>query len=129
MQEKVAVGLDLAARELMIIPLRVERCAKGTRDKEGNGNVIHKSEQQAEGNIHDVERWSMVELQGEVVSSDPLSGQALGSMAFENVSVNRCLDHILVAFGCFSNVFGPRTDRYTAADIQDQIQILLAFPS
>lgn len=65
----------------MIIPVSIDKAAQAAAaqetgdgsSKEGNQGVC-------------VPLWSMVELQGELISKDPLSGQSLGSMTSENVS-------------------------------------------
>ncbi|CAN0072155.1 unnamed protein product [Ectocarpus sp. 8 AP-2014] len=63
----------------MIIPVSIDRAAQAAAaretgdgsSKDGNRGVC-------------VPLWSMVELQGELISKDPLSGQPLGSMTSEN---------------------------------------------
>lgn len=72
----------------MIIPVTVD----GRLEGEDNGSpsdvaVDTVKRRQEETVIDRVPKWSMVELQGEIVSKDPLSGQPLGVMTLENVSV------------------------------------------
>ncbi|CAM9356448.1 unnamed protein product [Ectocarpus fasciculatus] len=65
----------------MIIPVSIDKAAQAAAAQEtGDGSS-------KEGNQHQgvcVPLWSMVELQGELISKDPLSGQPLGSMTSEN---------------------------------------------
>lgn len=68
----------------MIIPVSIDKAAQAAAAQEtGDGSS-------REGNPPGVcvPLWSMVELQGELVSKDPLSGQPLGSMTSENVSAS-----------------------------------------
>ncbi|CAM9302825.1 unnamed protein product [Discosporangium mesarthrocarpum] len=65
----------------MIIPIRIDdKGSAGPQDvvQAHAGGVAH------EPGLVRVPQWSMVELQGEVVSTNPLSGQHLGNMTFEN---------------------------------------------
>lgn len=62
----------------MIIPVKIDKVA------EAIANVAAKGENEKSG--ISVPQWSMVELQGELISKEPLSGQALGSVTIENVS-------------------------------------------
>lgn len=65
----------------MIIPLKIDR-GQGVAGEEAQGR---KDEQERKKGVC-VPEWSMVELQGELISKEALSGQSLGSMTFENVS-------------------------------------------
>lgn len=65
----------------MIIPLKIDR-GEGVAGEEPQGR---KDEQERNKGVC-VPEWSMVELQGELISKEALSGQSLGSMTFENVS-------------------------------------------
>eukprot|EP00904_Undaria_pinnatifida_P007788 jgi/Undpi1/4139/HiC_scaffold_16.g07506.m1 len=60
----------------MIIPLKIDRAAGG--ETQGGKSVQERKKGVC------VPQWSMVELQGELISKDALSGQSLGSMTFEN---------------------------------------------
>lgn len=71
----------------MIIPIKVVGSDVTRQNGNGCGTAASETERMGEqSSINDVPQWSMVELQGELVSNDPLSGQALGSMRLENVS-------------------------------------------
>lgn len=65
----------------MIIPLKIDR-VEGSAGREAQGS---KDGQEKKKGVY-VPQWSMVELQGELISKEALSGQSLGSMTFENVS-------------------------------------------
>lgn len=67
----------------MIIPVSVDKAAQA--EAQGAGGGGGKDGQTATKGVC-VPEWSMVELQGELVSKDPMSGQPLGSMTSENVS-------------------------------------------
>lgn len=78
----------------MIIPVKVDR---GCGDAEKEAAVAgvsgssdagreHNNIQKGDSDGMSVPQWSMVELQGELISKEPLSGQSLGKMTFENVS-------------------------------------------
>lgn len=79
----------------MIIPVKVDRGygeeEKGAETAEANGSSDARGEHKSikkggDGSGMSVQQWSMVELQGELISKEPLSGQPLGRMTFENVS-------------------------------------------
>ena len=59
----------------MIIPVRISGAPRATKSLSAGGK---------EGLV--VPNWSMVELQGELISKEPLSGQSLGTMTLEGVS-------------------------------------------
>lgn len=63
----------------MIIPVKIDR-GEGVAGEEPQGR---KDEQERNKGVC-VPEWSMVELQGELISKEALSGQSLGSMTFEN---------------------------------------------
>lgn len=68
----------------MIIPVSIDKAAEtaargGASEEDGQMTTIETKEGVC------VPEWSMVELQGELVCKDPLSGQPLGSMTSENV--------------------------------------------
>ena len=65
----------------MIIPLKIDR-VEGAAGEEAQGL---KDVQESKKGVC-VPQWSMVELQGELISKNTLSGQSLGSMKLENVS-------------------------------------------
>lgn len=79
----------------MIIPVKVDRGrgdaekeaavagVSGSSDAGGEQKKIQKGDSDG---MTSVPPWSMVELQGELISKEPLSGQPLGRMTFENVS-------------------------------------------
>ncbi|CAM9883676.1 unnamed protein product [Pylaiella littoralis] len=67
----------------MIIPVSIDKAAEtaargGASEEDGQMTTIETKEGVC------VPEWSMVELQGELVCKDPLSGQPLGSMTSEN---------------------------------------------
>lgn len=80
----------------MIIPVKIDEVtgasAKGSKE---DGQEKRKG--------LSVPQWSMVELQGELISKGPLSGQDVGSMSSENVSCGGLLtrfDAVRVGVGC-----------------------------
>lgn len=72
----------------MIIPVSFDKAAQA--EAEGAGGADGKDGQAKPKGVC-VPEWSMVELQGELVSKDPMSGQPLGSMTYENVSRTACV--------------------------------------
>ena len=72
----------------MIIPVSIDKAAQA--EAQGAGGVGGKGGQTKTNGVC-VPEWSMVELQGELVSKDPMSGQPLGSMTSENVSRTFCM--------------------------------------
>ncbi|CAM9463054.1 unnamed protein product [Ascophyllum nodosum] len=56
----------------MIIPVRISGAPRATKTLSAGGK---------EGLV--APNWSMVELQGELISKEPLSGQSLGTMTLE----------------------------------------------
>lgn len=75
----------------MIIPVTIDKVAiSDAREDESNGTDSH-----AKTAGVCVPQWSMVELQGELISKDPLSGQPLGSMTSENVSQGHVCHSVL----------------------------------
>lgn len=73
----------------MIIPVKIdEEAAAAAAAQAGSGSTSSCQEEleTGKGEGFAVPTWSMVELQGELISKDPLSGQSLGTMTFENVS-------------------------------------------
>ncbi|CAM9931647.1 unnamed protein product [Scytosiphon promiscuus] len=64
----------------MIIPVTIDEAASSDARRHGGS----KTDEQTETSGVCVPQWSMVELQGELISKDPLSGQPLGSMTSEN---------------------------------------------
>lgn len=66
----------------MIIPVSIDKAAQA--EAQGAGGAGGNDEKAKTKGVC-VPEWSMVELQGELVSKDPMSGQPLGSMTSENV--------------------------------------------
>lgn len=74
----------------MIIPVSIDKAAQA--EARGAGGDLGKDKKTKTEGVC-VPEWSMVELQGELISKDPMSGQALGSMTSENVSrASVCLE-------------------------------------
>lgn len=63
----------------MIIPVKIDHEAGVV------GETASSSANKDRSDI--VPDWSIIELQGELISKEPLSGQSLGTMASERVSV------------------------------------------
>lgn len=82
----------------MIIPVKLAEtgvCAgtKGNGDSAmaasaGDGKKPQDSKSGGASKL-ELPQWSMVEFQGELLSKDKLSGQAIGKMSIENVSGQR----------------------------------------
>lgn len=98
----------------MIIPVRIDKAAAETAAREGTGSDNNgdggggQMTATAENNNKGVcvPEWSMVELQGELICKDPLSGQPLGSMTSENVSGVACCPCVVpvCVFGILLNM-------------------------
>lgn len=70
----------------MIIPVSIDKAAEKEAQGPGGAGGNNNDGRQTKAQGVCVPEWSMVELQGELVSKDPMSGQPLGSMTSENVS-------------------------------------------
>lgn len=80
----------------MIIPVKIDKVAEAEAAAMGSGSVDGQGKRKGVC----VPQWSMVELQGELLSKDPLSGQPFGSMASENVSRAICTACTAVVVYC-----------------------------
>lgn len=87
-KQEASKTLPKKVADRMIIPVSFDKAAQA--EAEGAGGADGKDGQAKPKGVC-VPEWSMVELQGELVSKDPMSGQPLGSMTYENVSRTACV--------------------------------------
>lgn len=88
----------------MIIPVTIDKVASSDAREDEKKST---NEQVKTAGVC-VPQWSMVELQGELISKDPLSGQPLGSMTSENVSQGWVCHSVLSRYFRFFIVFAGR---------------------